>query len=271
MTAEALFQKYLRILNIKKEPPSISYLEKVLYANITHIPFENISKLYYLKRDGLKSIPELAAYLEGIEKYNLGGTCYSNNHYLNQLLKYLGFEAALCGADMNDPDVHLFNIVKIENREFILDCGYAAPFIRPLPRDLAEDYTVELGSDRYVLHPRDERGYSRIDVYRDNELIHGYTGKPMPRELDYFSESLANSFSTKSNFMNSILLVKFFANHSIAVRNYKFIVNQDTESKISDIADQDDLINKIETNFGIPQKIILPAIDGLDLKRDISH
>ena len=150
MADDVLYKKYLKILNLHCEIPSIPFLEKVLFANITRIPFENISKLYYLKRDGLRSIPDFETYLTGIEKFNLGGTCYANNHYFNRLLKYLGFNASLCGADMNEPDVHLFNIVQVDNREFMADCGYAAPFIRPLPRDLSEDYTVELGSDRYV-------------------------------------------------------------------------------------------------------------------------
>ena len=72
-------------------------------------------------------MPGLDQFLADIENYHFGGTCYTNNYFLKLLLSYLGYDVKLCGADMNRPDVHVVNIVRIEGREFIVDVEYAAP------------------------------------------------------------------------------------------------------------------------------------------------
>ncbi|MBT3222726.1 MAG: hypothetical protein HN348_26930, partial [Proteobacteria bacterium] len=61
---------------------------------------------------GLRDIPSLDQYLQGLER-GFGGTCYSNNWYLHQLLKLLGYEVMFCGADMEDPDAHAVNVVSV--------------------------------------------------------------------------------------------------------------------------------------------------------------
>ena len=109
-------------------------------------------------------MPILGLFLDGIERFNFGGTCYPNNYYFYQLLANLGYQTKLCGADMSNPDVHLVSMVTLEKREYLVDVGYAAPFIAPMPRDLATDYVVVLGRDRYVLKPQDARGRSRMDL-----------------------------------------------------------------------------------------------------------
>ena len=119
---ETLFDRYLNILGVSRKEPSITALYEIVTAHLTKVPFENISKLLY-KKQGLKNIPDLSVYLDGIEKFNFGGTCYSNNYYLYLLLKYVGYDLKLCGADMKNPDVHIVSMLKIGGRDFIVDCG----------------------------------------------------------------------------------------------------------------------------------------------------
>jgi arylamine N-acetyltransferase len=103
---------------------------QIIREHLINVPFENISKLLF-KKQRKNYIPDLSTYLEGIEKYNFGGTCYANNYHLYSLLKHLGYEVKLCGADMKKLDVHILSIVMIDHKEYILDCGYAAPFSNP--------------------------------------------------------------------------------------------------------------------------------------------
>lgn len=133
-----LFDRYLGVLGIEPGEPSSSLLAELVSAQLVTAPFENISKLYRFRTRGSTTITDLRQYLDGIEGWRLGGTCYVNNYHLFSLLDRLGFEVSLCGADMNHPDVHMVSMVKIEGREFMVDVGYAAPFFRPLPRDLDE-------------------------------------------------------------------------------------------------------------------------------------
>ena len=69
----------------------------------------------------------------------------------------------------------------------MFDAGNAAPFLRPLPRDLEHDYVIEMGRDRYVLRPQSADGSSTMEMYRDEELKHGYTAKPVPRNIEHFN------------------------------------------------------------------------------------
>ena len=195
--------------------------------------------------------------------YNCGGTCYTNNGFLHRLLADLGYEARLCGADMNEPDCHLVNMVAVEGREFLIDAGYAAPFTSPIPRDLTTDHEVGLGRERYVLRPTDERGNSRMDLYRDGELVHGYTAKPTPRRIDDFKATIADSYTSASTFMRSLLLVRLFGNRSVVVRDLTLIESEGVKYRVHKIPHKAELPAVIEEHFDIPRAMVAGAIAEL--------
>jgi len=158
-------------LEVDASSPSLELLKKIVKAHLIKIPFENISKLYY-KQQGSNYIPNFSQYLDDIEKYNFGGTCYANNYYLYLLLEHLGYDIKLYRADMRNPDVHLISIVKINGSEFIVDEGYAAPFLEPLPRDLLENYAITSGKEKYILKPKNDDSTSHLEQYYMGELKH---------------------------------------------------------------------------------------------------
>ena len=204
-----LIARYLRVLDAPARKPSAEALAELVAAHAMRVPFENVSKLYYRKRENMRRLPDAKRFLDGIERYNFGGTCYTNNYYLNQLLAALGYDAKLCGADMSNPDVHIVSLVAVDGREYLVDVGYAAPFLAPLPRDLAHDHEIVLGRDRYVLEPQDAEGRSRMRLYREGKSKHGYVAKPTPRTLEYFASVIAHSYTDEATFMNALLLVRF--------------------------------------------------------------
>lgn len=258
---EHLLMRYLRMLGVKKRAPSISSLTELVAAHLTRVPFENVSKLYYRKHLALNTIPDLSTYLDGIERYHFGGTCYSNNYYFYSLLANLGYTVRLCGADMSTPDAHMASIVNIEGREFLVDVGYAAPFLSPLPRDLKTDHTIVLGRDRYVLKPQDAEGRSRLELYRDGILKHGYLAKPEPKMLEDFS--VKDTFREDATFMNSLLLARFFPDRSIIIHNLAVVESRGTKSRKYSLKDRDELGQAVEKLFGIPQSIVNEAVGEL--------
>jgi len=262
-TYKANCDRLLRFLGIDRRKPSIYALQELVFAFVTKIPFENISKLYYLKREGLRNIPDFDRYLTGIEKYHFGGTCYSNNYYLHLVLRYLGYEADLCGADMRNPDVHIVNLVRIEGREFLVDAGNAAPFTEPLPRDLNDKFVVELGKDQYILEPQDHRGRSRMIILHDGIPRSGYIVKPIPRTIGYFTDVIVDSYRKEATFMNALLLTRFFKNRSVRIHNLTAIYSDGPDYRTEQINNRENLPTVIERLFGIPSAIsdeILPLI-----------
>ena len=260
------FERYLKLLGIRRGEPSIAELEQIVYAHMTKVPFENISKLYYLRTIGLREIPGLTQFLDGLEHYNFGGTCYANNFYLHQLLRFLGYNVELCGADMSQEDAHLINLVRIEGREFIADVGYAAPFLKPLPRDLSTDYKISLGSDKYILSPMDAAKRSQLTQFRDGIPHHGYLVNPSPRDIEEFTHVIATSYRPEATFMNSLLLVRFSTDYSQVLHNMTFIESRGMSVRRKTHRTTGELIAAIEEIFAIPSSISRVALEGLSMR-----
>jgi N-hydroxyarylamine O-acetyltransferase len=256
----ALFIRYLKLLKIRIGNPDYLLLCRLVKAQMEHAPFENISKLYYKSHLGLTDIPSLELYLDGMENYHFGGTCYSNNYYFHLLLKYLGYNIKLCGADMANPDVHMVSIVKLDGNEYIIDVGYGAPFMAPLPRDLKEDYIIKHEGDQYILRTQDINGCSRLELLRRDQQTHGYLVKPQLRDIGHFKEVIANSFRPDATFMNAILLVRFSPGKTIVIHNYSLIESMMEKETRQKLITKEELISAIEKHFGIPPQIALDAL-----------
>lgn len=266
MSSEFL-DRYLTILGVSRREPSLEALREVIQAHLYRIPFENISKLHYKKHRGLRGIPDLDTYLLGIERFHFGGTCYSNNFYLYRLLATLGYEVRLCGADMSSPDVHLLSIVTLEGREYLVDVGYAAPFWTPMPRDLERDYSISLGSERYVLKPRDAEGRSRMELYQDDSLKHGYLAKPQSRQIREFERPIADSFRDDQTFMNALLVARFSPGSSLVIRNLTLIEYEADSVTSRELVGLQDAVRSISDRFAMPRTVVEDAVAELGTLR----
>ena len=262
-----LFDKYLKLLGVEATAPSFELLCKLVKAHLTKVPFENISKLLF-KKQGMNYIPNFQTFLGGIEKYNFGGTCYTNNYYFYLLLEHLGFDVTLCGADMKNPDVHLINIVKIDNHEFIVDGGYAAPFLKPLPRDLNTDFVISLGNEKYIIKPKDENGKTKVEQYSENELQHWYTAKPQPRKMEEFRKVIEDSYADASTFMNEIRIVRFDDNSSVSLRNITLTETTDSDVRTIQIS-RKEFPAVVQEKFGMPEHLVRDALESIKEIKDI--
>ncbi|MFC2102285.1 arylamine N-acetyltransferase [Bacteroidota bacterium] len=265
-----LCEKYLHLLGIRKREPGLEGLKEVVWAQMSIVPFENISKLLYKKRLGQTHLVSFEQYLEGIEKYHFGGTCYANNFYLNQLLSWLGYEVKLCGAEMHMPDLHLVNIVCLGDQEFLVDTGFAAPFSEPLPLNLSTDYTIISGSSKYLLQHPDADGLHRMGQYRDGVLTHGYRINTLAREIGEFEQVIGNSFRPESTFMNNLLVTRFARDKFLSLRNMTLTESTPETSNKQTLGSRQELAQVIEKRFGIPQEIVLESIVGISLG-DAAH
>jgi N-hydroxyarylamine O-acetyltransferase len=266
--SKSIYYRYLDALRISESKPSLAALTKIIKAHLMYVPFENISKLYYIKKFDIKSIPDFEQYVDGISKYNFGGTCYSNNYYLNKLLDYLGYNVRLCGANMTNPDVHIVNIVEINNREYLVDVGYAAPFYNPIPLDLAGNYELTYGDDKYIIKPKDKRNYSELKLIRDGKNKHGYIVNPQPRSITEFKKVIEDSMRSTSTFLNAVLLVKYGENSSVVIHNLSLIeINNSIANRVL-LKDEDELADQIYLKFGMSKEITSESLSLIKCYND---
>lgn len=267
MHQKKLFDKYLELLGVKKSQPDFNLLKKIVRSHLINIPFENISKLLY-KKQGMSYIPDLSRYLDGIKNYNFGGTCYVNNYYLYLLLKDLGYYIKLCGADMKKPDVHIFSIVAIDNNEYIIDCGYAAPFFEPLPRDLNNDFIISFGHEKYLIKPKDESERTTVEQYYKNDLQHWYIANPKPRKIEEFDKVIKESYADDAVFMNAIRITRFLENGSLVLKNLSLTETVNQQSSTIKILLKD-IPSIIQEKFGLPMDVVENAVGHFKELKDI--
>ncbi len=269
MSVPEPFARYLGLLGLAAGPPDLEHLNALVAAQLMRVPFENISKLHLKKRSGATSPPTLEEHLDGIERFRFGGTCYANNPHFFALLRQLGYDAALCGADMSRPDVHVVTIVRLGGREHLVDVGYGAPFYAALPRDLASDFEIPFGDCRYILKPQDEAGRSRLTALRGDGELHGYLAKPAAREIGHFRDVMADSYRETSTFMNAVVVARFFPGRSVRIHNLSLTESTAAGATTTPLEDRDALIQAIEAHAGIPADIVREATEGVRLDGDI--
>ena len=163
-------------------------------------------------------------------------------------------ETKLIELKYSEP-ANIVNIVEINNKEYLGDVGYAAPFYNPIPLDLAKNYELTSGRDKYIIKPRDKRNYSEIKLIRDGKNKHGYIVKPQPRSITEFEKVIEDSMRSTATFLNAVLLVKYGENSSVVIHNLSLIEIDNSNADRVLLKDEEELVDQIYLKFGISKKI----------------
>ncbi len=263
-----LFDRYLAVLGVRRLRPSFEALSELTAAHLARVPFENVSKLYYRHDVRRRGVPGLAQFLEGIERYRFGGTCYASNYHFSKLLTHLGYQVALCGADMATPNVHIVNAITLAGRKYLVDVGYAAPLVDPITLDEDVNCEVVWGPHRYVVRPRGSDGRPTLEMYRSGTLRHRYVVNPVPRCLGDFANVIADSFTERATFMNALLITRYGVPRSLMLRNLKLIAVKGREWEITDVP-RSQLPETIVREFGMHLDIVQQALEGVQLTGEL--
>jgi N-hydroxyarylamine O-acetyltransferase len=268
MKEKALYHRFLNLLDVQVAAPSMHHLTDLISAHLSVIPFENISKLYNRDLYRVDGIPSLEQYLDGISQHHFGGTCYANNYCFYRLLGFLGYDVKLCAADMKNPGVHMVVLVTIDEKEYLVDVGYAAPFKHPVPLDLKADYTIRYGRDEYHFRPRDGNGFTQMVMLRNGAPKHGYLVRPEARNIDDFTGVILESYRPDSTFFRSLLLTKFNSGRFCILHNMQYTESTPTGSTSFELESKDELVALVESRFQIPGTIAGKVLFDLDLSGD---
>jgi arylamine N-acetyltransferase len=285
-----LVERYLRLLGVAEPPAGLAGLREIVHRHLCRAPFENVSKLLLVGREGGGRPLALAEFLDGIEHYDLGGTCYSCNPFLAWLLRELGYAADLLGADMSKPDVHTSIRVRLDGDErterggvlpeslkpdvgrvrcarfegmYHVDVGYAAPFFRPISLSELPWETV-LGPWRYVFDRGGSEGAYAMSVFAGAEPVHGYVVHPPARSREYFNPIVMDSFRPGQTFLTCLRITRFFDDGAVELKNAVLSRYRGAESSQRTLRNMAELRAALENDLAMPRCPVEEAVGVLE-------
>ena len=244
------FERYLRLLGIAGRPSGLAGLRMLVRRHLVAVPFENVSKVLLYAREGAGRATRLDEFLDGFEFSDLGGTCYSLNGFLAELLRDLGFEAELLGADMSKPDEHACLRVRVDAVPYLVDVGFAAPFREPMRLDRLP-FEVREGVNGYVLERDSER--SRMSMFSGDRPAGSYLAHEPPRDAAYFATVVAMSYRLTSTFMTSLRINRIFDGYSIDLIGRKLYRHEAGETTVTELADMAELRAAVSGQLQMPR------------------
>ena len=264
---ENLFERYLNLIGIKSVPTGVDGLRDVVLKHLCSIPFENISKLLLFGKEKVGRPITLSEYLDNIEFQGLGGTCYSNNPYLHQLLSFLGYKTYLLGADMDSPNVHTCIRAIVNSHQYHIDVGYAAPFREPIRLDNTPR-EIKHGKYSYQLRKIDNIGQYGMEVFSDGEKVHGYVVNEFPREFAFFSEIIRESFNTGNIFMSCIRITRFFKDKTVELKNRTLTIYNGEKSCSRILRSIEEIETAVTNELRMPN---CPVRKGIDILEQVTQ
>jgi arylamine N-acetyltransferase len=262
MSLTAEYERYLRLLEIDRVPTGLEGLQRIVDRHLIRGPFENVSKLLLLDAEGAGRTPTLPEFLDGIEQLDLGGTCYTNNPFLTGLLRALGYEADLLGADMDHPNVHTSVRVRIASVEYHVDVGYAAPFRRPMALDQLPQ-SIVLAGTRYVLD-RDGDGRYAMAVFLREQKVHGYVVHGPPRPAEFFHPIIVDSFVPGRTFMSLLRIARFFDDGVVELKGQRLTSDRGGIHSETTLHCMEDLVSAMKDALVMPRCPIEKAVTVLE-------
>ncbi len=256
------YGRYLRLLGFNAIPGGLEGLGALVRSHLCRVPFENVSKLLLFGREGAGRVTSLGEFLDGIEREDLGGTCYTSNPFLAELLRVLGYDADLLGADMSTPNVHTVIRVRIGGVAYHVDVGYAAPLRRPVALD-SLPFACDQGKYRYVLDHRS--GRCRLTVWSEGERVHGYAVGEHPRRRDFFRSIILDSYAPGKTFMSCLRVARFFEDGtSVELKDATLIRSLGTESVQNRLRSMRELRQAVDRQLAMPRCPIEEAVGVLE-------
>jgi arylamine N-acetyltransferase len=263
MQLAAVHARYLRLLGFTSPPVGPDGLSALVREHLFRVPFENISKLLLREHESAGRVTTLPEFLGGIEHHDLGGTCYTNNPYLYELLRAIGYDADLLAADMTNPDVHTSIRVRLDSAEYHIDVGFGAPFSQPIALGRLP-HVIRCGVFRYALDRDVAPGRYEMAVWRGDERVHRYVVHGPPREFEYFRRTIEESYLPGKTFMTWLRIARFFDDHAVDLIDRKLTIHRGCESREIQLNSMQEMRAAVDNELRMPRCPVGEAIGVLE-------
>lgn len=255
--------RYLRLLGIDGQPSGLDGLRLLTRRHLRAVPFENVSKLLLYDREGAGRAATADEFLNGIEQQDLGGTCYSNNPFFAGLLRSLGYDAELLGADMSKPDVHTCIRVRLDSAAYHVDVGFASPFREPIRLDRLPA-RIDEGGNHYLFDRGPAEGTFRMQMFIGEECRVSYLAHDPPRPPEHFAPAIGMSFLPGSTFMQHLRISRIFDGYSVDLWDRELFRHDAAGTSIRRLATMEELKAAVAEDLGLARCPVEAAVRALE-------
>ncbi|USG60488.1 arylamine N-acetyltransferase [Sneathiella marina] len=167
---------------------SLKVLQDLKTAFLLSVPFENID--VHIPRE-IKLFDGAAE--EKIVQQRRGGFCYECNFLFHQLISQIGFDAAICSAQMMKNDIllppfeHMVLLVTIEKSVFLVDVGNGESVRIPMNLQRDEIHMTPEGKKYRIGEFEGQFALECCDGNASNWSVK-FVVDPTPRRLEDFSD-----------------------------------------------------------------------------------
>jgi arylamine N-acetyltransferase len=137
-------RRYLDLLGLEAEPPSLDWLKRFGAAHLRIAPFCNVTAIMRRRAAAGEIVPPLdhEAQLSAWERKAGGGVCFEVADMVSALLGELGYECHIVLGQITFPASHQAVVVRLREGPYMLDLGCGAPLPDPIPLIRTTEYHV---------------------------------------------------------------------------------------------------------------------------------
>ena len=230
----------------EKPEPTAEWLDRLVHAQLTHIPFDAMDCW------GRGDTPSLAIedLFDKIVRRHRGGYCFELNSLWCAFLRALGFEAYTViihlTRDFVPPPAHCAVICVIDGEKYFTDIGYGGPVPDGCVRydgEVYHGYRVAREGDFFILEKVAEDGTAqRVMLYNDAPIL----------PVDLIPLNFYVSGRPGSGFARTLNVNLRLEDGNVWLTGRKFSLHTSSETIDRELRDLDDLRDVLERYFGIP-------------------
>ena len=247
---------YLARIGITERPePTAENLDRLVYAHLTHVPFEDLNQSLFGRPISLKT----ADLFEKIVVQKRGGYCFEQNMAFRRLLKDLGYDSepvyarVLWADDPMPPVSHCAILTRIEGEDFYRyrDVGFGGPAPAGTIPVIPDTETAVCG-ETWLLK-RHESGWMDLSLKKPDGTVEPEIrfcpNRTVPQ--DFIAPNYYLSESPESPFKQFIMVNLRTETGSLALTVDKLTVREGGEVTEIEVPDRDALFAVLEKYYGM--------------------
>jgi arylamine N-acetyltransferase len=248
---------FLSSIGLQKIDCSSSGLQKLIRSSLSIVPFTNIMMLARPRKP-----PTQEEIIDDMLSLR-GGPCGHYNPFMNEILRYCGFDSSLIPAWIKGQLSHMAIIIKIEGENWWVDFGNGHPYLTPIR--LSSEEIIKHAGMEYRITNNSNGTYSlehRTTGKEDFMENYIFTTKRVP--FSFFEEMVRLHYTNPGfgPFLEGIRFIRFPDCEMIAVRDKTILITSDGTIMKSRITENGGMEEVIKTHFSQAK---YPLRDGLEV------